>query len=64
MGSFLGNAMLPNSQERQTLLATRPCETEPFTLNLRQTYDSMQAIVPGKAQLLSRKAFSGQKCIV
>jgi len=51
MSSFFGNDMVPNSQARQTLLAMCVYETEQFTLNWRQGYDSTQAILPGKAHM-------------
>ena len=41
--------MVPKSQQRQTLLTMCPCKAEQFTLNSRQSYDSMLAIVLGKA---------------
>src|SRR5262249_18543229 len=47
---FLGKGMVPNSQKWPTFLTTPLYKAEQFTLNLRQTYDSMQAIMPGKAQ--------------
>jgi len=46
---FLGNAMVPKSQKWQTFLTTSLSKAEQFTINLRQTYDAMPAIVPGKA---------------
>jgi hypothetical protein len=46
----LGNGMVPKSQRQQTFLTTCPWKAEQFTLNLRQRYDSMLAIVLGKAQ--------------
>jgi hypothetical protein len=47
---FLGKGMVPKSQKRQTFLTTHFCKAEQFTLNWRQRYDSMSAIVPDKAQ--------------
>jgi len=44
--------MVPKSQQRQTLLTMCPCKAEQFTLKSRQSYDSMLAIVLGKAQLV------------
>jgi hypothetical protein len=47
---FFGKGMVPNSQRWQTFLTRCPWEAEQFTLNLRQTYDSMLARRLGKAQ--------------
>jgi hypothetical protein len=38
---FFGKGMVPNSQKWQTFLTMGPWKAEQFTLNLRQTYDSM-----------------------
>jgi len=54
--NFLGYAMVPKSQERQTFLTTFLYKAEHFTLNLWQTYDAMLAIVPDKAHLSLRIA--------
>jgi hypothetical protein len=50
MLSSLGNAMVPKSKVRQTFLATPLWKTEPFTLNGRQTYDSMAAELIDESQ--------------
>jgi Mn2+/Fe2+ NRAMP family transporter len=50
---FFGQGMVPKSQKRQTLVTMPACKAEPFTLNSRQTYDSMWAIVPGKAHYVT-----------
>src|SRR2546426_12715541 len=50
VSSFLGTGMVPKSQVRQTLVTMPAWKAEPFTLNSRQTSDSMWAIVSGKAQ--------------
>jgi hypothetical protein len=50
VSGFLGKGMVLKSQVRPTLLTTCPWQAEQFTLNLRQSYDSMLASVLGKAQ--------------
>src|SRR5436309_3629111 len=47
----LGNGMVPKSLKRQAFLTIGPCKAKQFTLNSRQGYHSMLAIVPGKAHL-------------
>jgi hypothetical protein len=48
---FLGKCMVLNSQLWQILLATALRKAERSTLNSWQRYDSMLAILSGKAQL-------------
>jgi hypothetical protein len=50
MSYFFGSGMLPKSKKRQTILTTYLYKAKQFTLNLRQRYGSMPAIVPDKAQ--------------
>jgi hypothetical protein len=52
---FFGKGMLPKLQKRQTLMATLSRKTELFMLNSWQRYDSMLAIVLGKAQAVTHK---------
>ena len=42
--------MVPKSLKWQTFLTMGPCKAKQFTLNSRQSYDSMLARVLGKAQ--------------
>ena len=63
VSSFLGMGMVPKSQVRQTLVTIRPWEAERFTLNSRQTYDSMWARVPGKAHFATLWQMVGDECL-
>lgn len=55
----LGNGIVPKCVTRPTFLTMGPCKAEPFTLNSRQSYDSMLAKVPDKAHRLCRWHRSG-----
>ena len=46
-----GNGMVPKSLKWQTFLTMGPCKAKQFTLNSRQSYDSMLARVLGKAHI-------------
>ena len=63
VSSFLGMGMVPKTQVRQTLVTIRPWEAERFTLNSRQTYDSMWARVPGKAHFATLWQMVGDECL-
>jgi hypothetical protein len=53
MRDFLGNALLPKSEVRQIFVAKLSSRTEPFTLNLRQTYGSTVAELTDESQTFS-----------
>lgn len=58
---FLGSAMVPKSQKWQFFMTMLFWKTEPFTLNLRQRFDSMLAKVPDKAQFPRRNDHPGPR---
>jgi hypothetical protein len=51
MISFLGSAMVPKSQKRQTFSTMPLWKTDPFPLNLRQTFSTIKAKVYDKLQI-------------
>jgi hypothetical protein len=64
VNDFLGNAMVPKSQRRQTFPTIFFWKTETFTLNCGQTFMTIGAIAYGKLQvclLRLTQAFNVQK---